>query len=243
MSTETTPRQSPSSRRCVMRSEIAAVDALLLRFGEAIDPAVSDHILALYRVLKSAQITGFIEIIPAYTTLYIQFDPRRYTHEAVTSIVQEYEARIDREPTTPAPRTLTIPVYYDTEVGWDLERVADAQGLSIEEVIALHSSRTYRVYMIGFMPGFGYMGEVDERIATPRLATPRTDIPARSVAIANTQCAIYPMASPGGWNIIGRTPLELFDPSLEGFSLLRPGDQVTFEPIDRERFLELGGVL
>ncbi len=225
-----------------MRSEIAAVDALLLRFGEAIDPDVSDHILALYRALKSADIPGLIEIIPAYTTLYIQFDPRRYTHEAVVSIVQEYEARIDREP-APAPRTLTIPVYYGTEVGWDLEQVADAHDLSIAEVIALHSSRTYRVYMIGFMPGFGYMGEVDDRIATPRLATPRADIPARSVAIANTQCAIYPMVSPGGWNILGRTPLELFDPSLEGFSLLHPGDQVTFEPIGRERFLELGGEL
>ena len=225
-----------------MHSEIAAVDALLLRFGEAIDPEVSDHILALYRALKLAHIAGLIEIIPAYTTLYIQFDPRRYTHEAVASIVQEYEARIDREP-APAPRTLIIPVYYDTEAGWDLRRVADAHDLGIEEVIALHSSRTYRVYMIGFMPGFGYMGEVDERIATPRLTTPRADIPARSVAIANTQCAIYPMASPGGWNILGRTPLELFDPSLKGFSLLHPGDQVTFEPICRERFLELGGVL
>ena len=225
-----------------MHAEVAAFDAVVLRFGEAIDPALSDRILALYRALTSARVPGFIEVIPAYTTLYIQFDPRRYTHETVATLVQRYEAKIDQEP-TPTPRTLTLPVYYGTEVGWDLERVAATHDLSIEEVIALHSQKTYRVYTIGFMPGFGYMGEVDTRIATPRLSTPRTTIPALSVAIANTQCAIYPMASPGGWNILGRTPKKLFDPSLEGFSLLRPGDRFTFEPIDRETFLSLGGEL
>jgi len=225
-----------------MHAEVAAFDAVVLRFSEAIDPALSDRILSLYRALTSERVPGFIEVIPAYTTLYIQFDPRRYTHEAVATLVQRYEAKIEQDP-SPTPRTLTLPVYYGTEVGWDLERVATAHNLSIETVIALHSQTTYRVYTIGFMPGFGYMGEVDARIATPRLSTPRTTIPTLSVAIANAQCAIYPMASPGGWNILGRTPQKLFDPSLEGFSLLRPGDRVAFKPIDRETFLSLGGAL
>jgi KipI family sensor histidine kinase inhibitor len=225
-----------------MRYNVAAVDALILTFGETIDPATSQAVLSLYRRLTSTPLPGLIEIIPSYTTLYLQFDLHRYTHETLFELLQTMSQEGNNE-TLAEGKTITIPVYYGSEVGWDLERIAQMHELSIEKVIMIHTEKSYRVYTIGFMPGFSYMGEADARIATPRLATPRTHVPAGAVAVANTQCAVYPLESPGGWNILGRTPLKLFDPQMEGFSLLHPGDEVRFEAIGREAYLELGGAL
>jgi len=225
-----------------MHYNVAAVDALILTFGETIDPTTSHAVLSLYHRLKSTPLPGVIEIIPSYTTLYLQFDLHRYTHETLFGLLQTIGQEGDNGILTEG-QTITIPVYYGSETGWDLERISQMHALSIEEVITIHTQRSYRVYTIGFMPGFAYMGEADTRIATPRLASPRAHIPAGTIAIANTQCAIYPLKSPGGWNILGRTPLKLFDPQAEGFSLLRPGDQVQFEAISRTAYLDLGGVL
>jgi len=134
-------------------------------------------------------------------------------------------------------------MYYSEEVGFDLDRISKLSNLSIKEVIELHSSTTYRVYTIGFLPGFAYLGEVDTKIATPRLDTPRTKIPKGSLGIADNQSAIYPIQSPGGWNIVGRTYLDMFDKNLDGFSYLSIGDRVKFRAISRDEFLKNGGVI
>jgi KipI family sensor histidine kinase inhibitor len=136
-----------------------------------------------------------------------------------------------------------LPVYYDVEAGADLSDLAEASGLSVDQVIEIHSSTPYRVYAIGFAPGFAYLGQVDERIARPRLATPRLRVPKGSVAIADRQTAVYPDTSPGGWNLIGRCPVEMFNPASDPIMPVSVGDRVTFEPVDRARFLALGGDL
>jgi KipI family sensor histidine kinase inhibitor len=138
---------------------------------------------------------------------------------------------------------MSIPVYYDSSVGLDLVSLAQNKELSVEDVIRLHVQKDYFVYAIGFAPGFPYMGEVDKKIATPRLANPRAKVPKGSVGIADIQTAIYPKQSPGGWQIIGRTPTPMFDASYDGLSYLRVGDKVNFEPISQEMFKKLGGVL
>jgi KipI family sensor histidine kinase inhibitor len=146
-------------------------------------------------------------------------------------------------PTVLERRTVVLPVYYAPEVGIDLESLAERAGLSVSKVIDLHASSEYRVYAIGFAPGFAYLGEVDERIAAPRLATPRASVPRGSVAIADRQTAVYPSVSPGGWNLIGRCPVPMFDPGAQPCMPVAVGDTVHFEPISRERFLTLGGDL
>ena len=225
-----------------MYYKVASVDAIVIYFGALICEEVSDRVLALYHQLKSRAIEGLVEIIPSYTTLYLQFDLSHYTHEALFARIEAVAANI--KPTEDsAGREMTIPTYFDPSVGLDLLRVASLHGCSAEEVVARFTARSYRVYTVGFAPGFAYMGSVDSRIATPRLATPRAQIPKGSVAIANTQCAVYPQASPGGWHILGRTSVEMFDTSLEGFSYLRAGDRVRFEPISQEEFLARGGLL
>ena len=225
-----------------MYYKIASVDAIVVYFGEVISEEVSDQVLTLYQYLKTSPFKGIIESIPSYTTLYLQFDLQMHTHE---SLFAEIEGLSAQQPGTVAlaGRMMTIPAYFDPSVGLDLERVASLHGLNIDEVVKLYTEKTYHVYTIGFAPGYAYMGSVDERIATPRLATPRAQIPKGSVAIANTQCAVYPQASPGGWNILGRTYIEMFDRAIEGFSYLKAGDSVQFKPISKEEFIAQGGQL
>ncbi|SVD33970.1 uncharacterized protein METZ01_LOCUS386824, partial [marine metagenome] len=138
---------------------------------------------------------------------------------------------------------VTLPVYYSTEVGPDLLSLAETKSLLPEDVIRLHHEREYRVYAIGFAPGFAYLGQVNERLATSRLVTPRAKVPRGAVGIADQQTAVYPSESPGGWNLIGRCPIRMFDPNVMDASKVNVGDRVRFEPIDRETFLELGGEL
>ena len=225
-----------------MYYRVASVDAIILYFGEVISEEVSDRVLALYQYLKASPLKGIIEIIPSYTTLYLQFDLQLHTHESLFAEIEKLSTQ-QADTAALAGRMMTIPAYFDPSVGLDLERVASMHGLSIDEVVKIYTEKTYRVYTIGFAPGYAYMGSVDARIATPRLATPRAQIPQGSVALANTQCAVYPQASPGGWNILGRTYTEMFDRSIEGFSYLRAGDSVKFVSITKEAFLAQGGQL
>ena len=224
-----------------LRWRPAGVDALTLVFGEQMSEAVSTQVLGLYRHLNDHPLPGIVDLIPAYTTLYVRFDPRRYTHDALVRTLNVLANGATRD-NTPG-RLVEIPVWYDPRVGPDLERIAREHDLDIKEVITIHSEREYRVYAIGFAPGFGYLGEVDRRIATPRLATPRLKIPAGSVALANAQTAVYPSESPGGWNLLGRTHVTMFDPDREGFSLLQPGDRVRFIPVSYEVYRDGGGVV
>ena len=138
---------------------------------------------------------------------------------------------------------IRLPVWYASESGPDLDALAERANMSVSDVIDLHASTEYRVYAIGFAPGFAYLGQVDERIAAPRLSTPRQSVPRGSVAIADRQTAIYPAASPGGWNLIGRCPTRMFNPDADPCMPVQVGDRVSFEPIDKERYLELGGEL
>ncbi|EIK94815.1 allophanate hydrolase subunit 1 [Pseudomonas sp. M47T1] len=220
--------------------EVAGIDCLTLRLFDVIDEANVPWLLAAAQRLRATFGAALVELVPSYTTLMLQYNlaqlddaqARALCHEALTGL----------EPATAdSGRELALPVWYHPSVGPDLEPLARQRGLSVDEVIALHSGRAYSVFALGFAPGFGFMGLVDPRLASPRLATPRQRVAAGSVGIAERQTAIYPAVSPGGWNLVGRSPARLFDPSLEGFSLLRPGDRVRFVPVQRDEFVRLGG--
>jgi inhibitor of KinA len=217
--------------------------ALIVEFGERIDPALSARIAALAVQLRESRPIGVLDIVPAYTTLALHYDPA-----AVGAGTSPYDALAETIGTwletqsadTIAPgRQVEIPVCYGGAFGEDLEALARSHGLGVEEAIALHSGATYHVHMLGFVPGFAYLGGLDARLATPRRETPRPRIPAGSVAIAGEQTAIYPLATPGGWHIIGRTPLQLFTPAASPPSLLNAGDTVRFRPITAQEFSAL----
>jgi KipI family sensor histidine kinase inhibitor len=206
---------------------------LLVELGHGIDPAVNRCVQQLQRRLAREEIDGLLETVPAYSSLLVVYDPLRAAPEALKRQIAmrcDFDAVDDAE-----DRPIReIPVIYGGEAGPDLETVADYHGLSVADVVRLHSGSVYRVYMIGFTPGYPYMGELPEALNTPRRDTPRTRIPKGSVAIAQRQTGIYPVVSPGGWQIIGRTPLELFDARQASPSLLSMGDQVRFVAISAE---------
>lgn len=226
-----------------MRFVVASVDSLMIYFGESIGADVAKEVRNAFFILKNAHLPSIIEIIPSYTSLMVSYDFLKLDYEEACALIQKTlenaKGEIDEVPS----RQMSVPVYYSEQSGLDLLTLAEAKGLSMEEVIAIHSGREYFVYAIGFFPGFPYMGEVDERIAMPRHANPRAKLPKGAVGIADKQTAVYPKESPGGWQIIGRTPIEMFDTSYEGLSYLRVGDRVRFEPISKEKYLELGGEL
>ena len=222
--------------------KIASESSIILYFGSSIDPHVSQQVQKAYKALKKANIEAFYEIIPSYASLLISFDCLHYDAHSICEITEQIIASA-QDIVTSTTSVITIPVYYGNEVGWDLEILAEEKKLCVEEIIALHASQTYSVYAIGFAPGFAYMGQIDEKLSTSRLANPRKVVPKGSVAIADRQTAIYPLQSPGGWKILGRTPQAMFDVSYDGLSLLHVGDNVHFEPISKTQFLALGGIL
>lgn len=206
---------------------------LLVELGKGIDPAVNRRVKQLHRIIARERPHGVVETVPAYASLLVVFDPLQASPEALKRLIVGLCDFEDAGPTE--DRTVVeIPVVYGGEAGPDLDAVAGHHGLSREDVIGLHTGTVYRVYMIGFTPGFPYMGELPEALDTPRRDTPRTHIPKGSVAIAQRQTGIYPAVSPGGWQIIGRTPVALFDPRKETPSFLTMGDAVRFIPITAE---------
>jgi KipI family sensor histidine kinase inhibitor len=204
--------------------------ALLVSLGERIDPAINQRVHALARRLSEAKIAGLEECVPGYATLLVHYDPSACSYPDLLSQVRRFIDQPD-EIHDWQPREIEIPVVYGGENGPDLAFIAEHCGLSEAEVIRLHSSADYTVYMMGFMPGFPYLGGLDRRIAAPRLATPRSRVPAGSVGIAGEQTGVYPLESPGGWRLIGRTRFNLFDPGSENPFLLAPGDKVRFVSI------------
>ena len=218
--------------------------ALLIDFGNKIDENVNKQMIARAGQLKE-NLMAVIEVVPAYSSVAIYFDLVKLKKQTPKdSIVYEHlkEAveQILLQPLLPEEkeeRLIKIPVCYEQEFAPDIQSVASRNNLSVEEVIALHLSKVYRVYMLGFLPGFSYLGEVDERIATPRKPEPQP-VAAGSVGIAGKQTGIYPLASPGGWQIIGRTPLTIFDPHAEQTTLLRAGDSVQFFSITKDEFTD-----
>ena len=221
--------------------KIASVDSLIIYFGDIIDDEIALNVKKAYLCLKNLNIEGIVEIIPSYTSIFISYDIFKYDFETLKKLLQN-SINLDSNDSF-EERIISIDVYYGADVGLDLEDMSLKTKLSIDEIIQIHSNKLYDVYAIGFLPGFAYLASVDERIALPRLSSPRKQIPKGSVAIADTQTAVYPQSSPGGWNILGCTTMELFDKKLAKLSPLSVGDKVKFNPISKEIFLSQGGII
>ena len=209
--------------------------ALAVELGDDITPETNAAVRDLFVALEGNPIEGVIDLIPSYRSVLVNYDPMALD---LPRLQEELSALLESVSTGhhATPRCVLIPVLYGGDAGPDLEHVAGHNDLSVDEVVKIHSRPQYLVYMLGFSPGFPYLGGMDERIETPRLDTPRTIIPAGSVGIAEKQTGVYPTATPGGWQIIGKTPLRFFDPDADPPSLLEPGDLIRFVPIGQEEF-------
>jgi KipI family sensor histidine kinase inhibitor len=223
-----------------MRIEQAGEDALIVYLGEETSPAVSAQVQQACDLIEASMGPALNDLVPSYASVLVIYDPGLTDHLAVRHTIK---TALQRLVATDAGSgdLVTLPVWYSQESGPDLAALAQRAGLSIDEVVALHQAVEYRVYAIGFAPGFAYLGEVDERIAAPRLDTPRQRVPRGAVAIADRQTAVYPAPSPGGWNLIGLCPQRMFNPQADPIMPVKVGDRIRFCAIDRERFLSLGG--
>lgn len=211
----------------------AGDSAILIELGSEIDPTVNDQVYSLASDIENTNITGVTELVPTYRSLLVNYDPMAIGFNEIYDVMNQIvENQSNRESADFEPVVIELPVVYGGEDGPDIENVAGYAGISASEVIEIHSSTDYRVYMIGFAPGFPYLGGLDERIATPRLKTPRVLVPAGSVGIAESQTGVYPNASPGGWQLIGRTATKLFDVNSPKPSKITPGSRVRFVPVD-----------
>ncbi len=220
--------------------EVSAIDCLTLRLFSTIDESNAPWLLAAVERLKDVFGMALLDLVPSYTTVLVHYDLASLDGEGARALC--HQALCNLEPANVnTGREIVLPVWYDASVGPDLQAVARARGISVDQVITLHTGRPYVVFALGFAPGFAFMGLVEPQLASPRLATPRAKVAAGSVGIAERQTAIYPVASPGGWNLLGRSPARLFDSQMDGFSLLQPGDRVRFESIRRHEFIRLGG--
>jgi inhibitor of KinA len=215
----------------------AGDSALLLELEAAIDPAINARAVAIAAAVRRAAIPGVRDVVSTYRSVAVYFDP-------LVVDVRRLRDLLDRAAATPGEaavgRTIEIPVLYGGEAGPDLPDVAAHAGMRADQVIERHAGAEYRVYMLGFLPGFAYLGAVDEVIAMPRRSAPRPDVPAGSVGIAGRQTGVYPSASPGGWRLVGRTPWRMFDTSRPRPSLLEAGDRVRFVPVDAGQWPLLG---
>lgn len=225
-----------------MKIEIAGQNALIVYFAEQTSAEVAAQIQAAVARIESSMQDLIVDLVPSYASLLVIFDIDRCDYFAVRRGLQAALANLDAADGD-AGELVTLPAYYSLESGPDLERIAELGQLSVDQVIEIHQQQEYRVYAIGFAPGFAYLGEVDERIAAPRLATPREKVPRGAVAIADRQTAVYPAVSPGGWNLIGLCPTRMFDPAREPSMPVKAGDRVRFQAIDRDDFMARGGEL
>lgn len=199
--------------------------ALTIAFADRLDPAAAALVAALAGRFASVETPGIVELVPGYVALSIRFEPRRLSYQALRDQIDDLLATPLEPNDTPPGRLVEIPVRYD---GPDLAEVAAAASLTTERVIAIHSGREYRVALLGFVPGFAYLGALDQALILPRRSAPRPKVPAGSVAIAGAQTGVYPATTPGGWHLIGRTTTRMFDPTRSPPSLLAVGDRVRF---------------
>ena len=216
----------------------ASDQSLLVYLGQQITVDANERIRKLLRLLELEPIAGICNLHPAYCSVLVKFDAIRVGHDELESILKKYLKRL-KEVSLPEPRKLEIPVCYGGEYGPDLCDVATMRGISPEQAIELHASTSYLVYFLGFVPGFAYLGELPAALVAPRLAAPRRSVPAGSVGIAGNQTGVYPFATPGGWRLLGRTPINMFRSDRNELSLLSIGDRVRFKPISREEFAAL----
>ena len=218
----------------------ASDSAVLIEFGDSIDYAINARVYKLQSEIERSEIKDAVqEFIPSYRSLLVEYDVGKLSYGEMRDAVSEMaeNMRTDEGSIVGTDQDAhQIPVAYGGDLGPDLETVAEHASLSVDEVIAIHSGTDYHVFMLGFAPGFPYLGGMDERIACPRLATPRTLVPAGSVGIAEAQTGVYPNASPGGWQLIGRTPIALFDADADPPAAMLPGTKVNFVPISHEEY-------
>jgi inhibitor of KinA len=225
------PDAVPSPYRIVAAGE----SALIVEFEDRIDPGVNARAIACAKAIQQARLMGVRDVVPTYRSVAVYFDPLHTDGDALATCVER--AAGSALPTvTTSSAAVRIPVCYGGDFGPDLPQVAAFAGMTEDDVIRTHATGTYRVFMLGFVPGFAYLGIVDQRIAMPRHATPRVRVPSGSVAIAGVQTGIYPAETPGGWQLIGRTPLRSFDPCRDEPFLIKAGDAVQFYAIDREEY-------
>ena len=210
--------------------------AISIDFGQVIDPKINRHIRQTIERIQELKLDGITELVPTYCALLIQYDAMLYSYSDICNLMEPLLEPSATDDANERVTVIEIPTVYGGEFGPDLGFVASHNNLTEEEVVAIHSGTDYLVYMLGFIPGFTYLGGMDPRIATPRLSSPRTLIPAGSVGIAGEQTGTYPSDSPGGWQIIGRTPVTMYDMSKEQAALLSAGDYVRYVPIDEAEY-------
>lgn len=213
--------------------------AVSVELGDEISVEINTRVRALEFLIQQKALPGVVETVPTFRSLLVYYDPDGVAYDQLCDAIRELVPQADPA-ALPPPRTVEVPCCYDPELGLDLVAAAARVGVSVEELVALHAGGDYLVYFIGFTPGLPYMTGMPERLRLPRLETPRTRVPAGSVGIGGGQCCIYPVESPGGYWILGRTPLRLYDPEAPDPILLRPGDRVRFRPIDRAEFDRIG---
>jgi len=199
---------------------------------------INQKVILMDEAVRTAKIEGIKETVPTYRSLLVCYDPVEIDYEQLVSQVKDLREMVEK-PNVKKNKKITVPVVYGGDYGPDLAYVASIHGMTEEQVVKLHSEKLYRVYMIGFTASFPYLGEVSDEIATPRLETPRLKVPAGSVGIAEKQTGIYPCEAPGGWRIVGRTPIKLFNPSKNPPAFMKAGDVVKFVAIDEAEFQRL----
>ncbi|MDR3592914.1 MAG: 5-oxoprolinase subunit PxpB [Negativicutes bacterium] len=215
----------------------AGEQGLVVEFGTQIDPAVNARVHRVSKMLSAAKLDGISEVVPTYRSLLVYFDPLQLSRQELVRRIEEFLAAGPAgQEEQAAARVVDIPVCYGGDFGPDIEFVMRHTGFSADEVVRIHTSVPYLVYMLGFVPGFAYLGGLDERLATPRLEKPRTAIPVGSVGIAGTQTGFYPIESPGGWQLIGRTPIKAFHPAAADPFLFAAGDYLRFRAISPGEF-------
>lgn len=216
----------------------AGDSSIFMEFGNSISPVINAKIRNVVRGIETSNIKGITELVPTYRSIQILYNPLEVEYDKLINALKELESSIP-EGDAGDYRIVEIPTVYGGEYGPDIKFVAEHNNLTVEEVIKIHTSTDYLLYMLGFTPGFSYLGGMSEKIATPRLKTPRTKIPAGSAGIAGTQTGVYPIDSPGGWQLIGRTPVKMYDPLSETPILLKAGDYVRFVSITEEEYLKI----
>ena len=220
---------------------VAGENSVIVYFSERPCTRTSSLIASTAEQLDIALASKIIDLVPSYTSLLVVYDVTKIDYLTIEKAIYAVVSTSSDKPLT-IGKSIELPVYYSLETGPDLQRLADHTKLSIDDVISIHQQTEYTVYAMGFAPGFAYLGETDEKIAMPRLATPTAEVPKGAIGIADRQTAIYPAESPGGWNLIGQCPTAMFKPNQKPSTLVEVGDKVRFKAISRDEFIQLGGI-